>query len=126
MFPDNQDSIDCHFFSAAAESLGDRGINSEPEFLTATAAEVPFGFLIDVRRHDVEIGIMPFSRVRIAVQKSLGHVPGVRFVGPDRGDHGELLAGGRGRFRGRNQRSTDHSGSDGSEKVTTCQHGGSS
>jgi len=109
--------------AAAAQGLGNRGIDSKPEFLGARAAEVPGRFLIDISRDEIDFGAMPLTADGVAVEEPLGHVPGVRTVGPHGRYHSEFFAARFQRLGSGKPCPTGDSGSQRSDKLAARNHG---
>src|SRR5205085_4134305 len=78
--------------AAAPQGLGYTGIDLEAELRRAFPAQVSRRSLIDVERHDVEAGLVPFAPDRVADQEAIAHVLRVAQIAPLRGDDGHFLA----------------------------------
>src|SRR5262249_19220909 len=107
---------------AAAQRLGDGGVDGEAGLLRALLAEVVLRKLIDVGGHDVEGGFVPAALDRIAGDEALGHVPGVRALAPFGGDDGQLLPRALFRLLGGDEGGGD-AGADGAEEGSSGAHG---
>src|SRR5262249_46183688 len=55
------------------------------------AAQVVLRGLIDMGRHDLQWGAVPFALARVAGQEAFAHVPGVRALAPLRRENGQFL-----------------------------------
>ena len=80
MLGDDQDRIDRELRAAAAKSLGDGRVHREPELFRALGAEIAFGFLVDVKRSDAHIWLVPAAAHWVADQKTVADMLGVREV----------------------------------------------
>ena len=121
MLADDQHGVDGQLIPAAAQRLGDGRVDREAELLGPLAAQIVFGPLIDVGRDDVEGRAMPAALDRIADEKPLGHVPGVRVIAPLGGDDGQSRAV-RNCLPSPDECRTQHRRPDGFEKTPSLQH----
>ncbi len=93
MFDDQQDGIDGQVVTATAQGFGNRGIDSKPELACPVRALIIRWSLIDVERHNLHIGAMPTAAHRIADQKAVAKMLGMREIAIDRGDDGNPFWG---------------------------------
>jgi hypothetical protein len=97
---DDDDGVDREFRSTAADGFGDGGIDLEAEFAGAGSAQIVGGFLIDIQRDDLDVGLVPFAGEGVADQETIADVLGVGEIFVDRRDDRDplrlLLGEGRG------------------------------
>ena len=84
---DEQHCINGEFIAAAAECLGDSGIDSKPEFTRPVPALFPFRSLRYVKRDDLHIWTMPSAFAWITDEKPVGEVLRVREITVNRSDN---------------------------------------
>jgi hypothetical protein len=119
---DDQHGVDREFVSSTPQRFRDRRIKWDVELFRPRLAEIVFGLLVGIDRHDVERRLAPLAVHRVTDEEAISHVLGVRLVAPDRRDNGHLLARSRGGVSRKGERGSHQPCTRGAEKVASCEH----